>query len=355
MIGLKSIKSGDEKLPNVLILRSRGFDSDALSLLTDGSEFNFMEVHSLAEAVSVLQDGNLSGLTFDALITDCSDSAISRKILYEQLAKLRLKKPVFQLRSIEDTYDSRIQPSTKSERRDICHDVNNLIGASIGYSELALMEIDENGDSREYVELVLNTLRSAVELISSHFSANSGIKVFPFEGAPFFDESMIEIDRFVRKISCAARKMAHTSCELSTRNFTEGIIVAGDEPKLVRVMMNLFFNAIESMGNYGEIIFRVYTTEKTQLYLEVEDSGPGILEENYQNVFLEGFSTKGSNRGHGLAMVREMVMDMGGSIEASKGNLGGALMRISLPVYSGEIPAVYLDKKDEMAKFDDLH
>jgi signal transduction histidine kinase len=326
-------------------------------LLTRGKT-QFREVHSITEAVSALIEGPSGGGSFDAILTDSSDPDISRELLRKRLYGMRVDIPVYEFSSLDNeisklSYSSDVE--TVGINRNICHDINNLIGASIGYSELALMEIDEQGDCREYVELVLNTLRTAVELISNHFSPKRGIAVALAEGRSIFESEMIDIDRFVRKVSCAVRKMIHSGSELSVRNFTEGIMVMGDESKLVRVMMNLFLNAMESTGLYGQMIFRIYSDDKARLHLEVEDNGPGISEENSERVFVDGYSTRGSHRGHGLAMVREMVVDMGGSIEASKGNLGGALMRVMLPVNSGKVSGIPIGRHSAADRVDDLH
>jgi len=67
------------------------------------------------------------------------------------------------------------------------------------------------------------------------------------------------------------------------------------------------------------------------LIIEVMDNGPGISEEVLNQIFTKGFSTKGTDRGYGLANIKKMVDELGGSIEVYNQPEGGAIFSVYLP------------------------
>lgn len=62
-----------------------------------------------------------------------------------------------------------------------------------------------------------------------------------------------------------------------------------------------------------EMLFGIFSRPGAVL-ITVQDTGEGILPENLENIFVKGFSTKGSGRGTGLYQVKSMVEALGGSV-----------------------------------------
>jgi signal transduction histidine kinase len=63
----------------------------------------------------------------------------------------------------------------------------------------------------------------------------------------------------------------------------------------------------------------------------IRDNGPGISDENLDQVFDSFFTTKADGVGIGLAVCRSIIGAHGGDIEASNLPQGGACIRFSLP------------------------
>jgi len=66
--------------------------------------------------------------------------------------------------------------------------------------------------------------------------------------------------------------------------------------------------------------------------IEVNDSGPGISQQDRKRVFDPYFTTKTEGSGLGLAIVKKVVLEHGGEIECDQSRLGGASFRIRLPL-----------------------
>ena len=75
------------------------------------------------------------------------------------------------------------------------------------------------------------------------------------------------------------------------------------------------------------------TQDDGTIRLAVEDSGPGIPDDDVEAVFQPFFSTKdhGEGTGLGLAVCRKLINDHGGEIQVGKSELGGAKVVITLP------------------------
>jgi nitrogen fixation/metabolism regulation signal transduction histidine kinase len=66
--------------------------------------------------------------------------------------------------------------------------------------------------------------------------------------------------------------------------------------------------------------------------LDVEDSGPGIPVPSRETVFDPYVTTKHDGTGLGLAIVKKIVIEHGGTVAADQSELGGALIRMRIPV-----------------------
>ena len=84
---------------------------------------------------------------------------------------------------------------------------------------------------------------------------------------------------------------------------------------LITTLGNLIENALEALGPEpgGEISVTLHYRHGW-LHCEVNDDGPGIAPDKIDHIFDKGVSTKGSERGVGLALVKQQVENLGGSI-----------------------------------------
>ncbi|MCS6899317.1 MAG: ATP-binding protein [Myxococcales bacterium] len=115
----------------------------------------------------------------------------------------------------------------------------------------------------------------------------------------------------------------------------EGPIQVAFDPMLLhRVLNNLLANAAQAIqrGEQGKGQIRVEVRGESEwVSLDVEDSGPGIPPELRERIFEPYFTTKTDGNGLGLAIVKKIIVEHGGTIEASASSLGGARLRIRLP------------------------
>ncbi|TVR78753.1 MAG: sensor histidine kinase [Chitinophagaceae bacterium] len=95
------------------------------------------------------------------------------------------------------------------------------------------------------------------------------------------------------------------------------IIVNADKKQLNRVFNNLIKNAVQSIPSEkeGKIVIKVEKTpDNEHCIVSVKDNGIGIPDEQKENVFVPNFTTKSSGMGLGLAMSKQIIQNVNGSI-----------------------------------------
>jgi len=108
-----------------------------------------------------------------------------------------------------------------------------------------------------------------------------------------------------------------------------------DAQMLRRVLFNLVRNAAQALlaSPSGDRRVRVRLAQVGDFWnLDVEDNGPGIPVELRETVFDPYVTTKDDGTGLGLSIVKKIVIEHGGTIRAEQSELGGARLRVRLPV-----------------------
>jgi len=102
------------------------------------------------------------------------------------------------------------------------------------------------------------------------------------------------------------------------------------------VLMNLILNARDALNGAGEVTVRTGSHDeaagpKGPVFLEVQDSGPGLSPRVKNRMFEPFFTTKEKAHGLGLSVVRVIVEGYGGSIRVDSRPGQGACIRVLLP------------------------
>ena len=99
-----------------------------------------------------------------------------------------------------------------------------------------------------------------------------------------------------------------------------------------------FNNLIENSIKYGNKLNIELSKKKLNLVIKVEDDGPGIPENEYENVFKpfykidKGRADSKSSVGLGLSIASDIIRSHGGNIMLNKSSLNGLEVKIFLPV-----------------------
>jgi two-component system osmolarity sensor histidine kinase EnvZ len=119
-----------------------------------------------------------------------------------------------------------------------------------------------------------------------------------------------------------------------SKDIAEGIYLNGRKNLIQRCINNLIDNAIK----YGDKVNIELNKNNNNLFIKIEDNGPGIPENEYGNVFKpfykidKGRADSKSSVGLGLSIASDIVRSHGGNIKLEKSLMNGLGVKIFLPV-----------------------
>lgn len=211
--------------------------------------------------------------------------------------------------------------------RQVAHEIKNpLTPMNLEIQKLLLMK--QRGNPM-WMEKFEESARIVLEHINILTETANEFSTF----AKLYTEDPVEIDlngMLEDQISFFSNR---ENIEITYLGFKEAFI-RGPKPQLIRVFVNLLTNATQAIENAeGSGQIRVELRNGENAYeISVEDSGPGVPEDNIDKLFTPNFTTKNSGTGLGLAISRNIVDKCNGSISYKKSfNLGGACFTVCLP------------------------
>jgi PAS domain S-box-containing protein len=220
----------------------------------------------------------------------------------------------------------------------IAHDFNNILGAILGYGELAHQHSPPGTPLRRYLDNVMHATGRAKALVDRILGfSRSGLG----ERVPVNVQSVIEETLELLEASLPPDIRVESRLEADTA------AVIGDATHLHQVAMNLFTNALQAMKDGGVlrvVLERVGLGQRLSLArgtlapgpyarLVVSDTGTGIPAAVLERVFDPFFTTKGVGEGTGLGLsvVHGIVADLGGAIEVTTEMGQGTTFSVWLP------------------------
>jgi nitrogen-specific signal transduction histidine kinase/CheY-like chemotaxis protein len=225
----------------------------------------------------------------------------------------------------------------------IAHDFNNILGAILGYGELALQESTEQSALRRYLDNVMHATERGKILVD---------RILGFSRSGLGDREPVNVQSVVLETLELLEASLPAGIRLQSRIVAGNAAVIGDATYLHQVAMNLCTNAIHAMRDDGILsvtLERLQLTEVRALSrgslapgpyvrLTVGDTGSGIAPAVLDRMFDPFFTTKevGEGTGLGLSLVHGIVTDFGGAIDVTTKMGEGTTLAIWLPV-AGEI------------------
>jgi signal transduction histidine kinase len=104
-------------------------------------------------------------------------------------------------------------------------------------------------------------------------------------------------------------------------------------PQVYRVLENLVKNALDAVGEGGEVLIASERMKDEEIVIRVADSGSGVPDSIRGSLF-EPFVTqdKPGGTGLGLAIVKKIVCEHGGRVWEAPWSLKGACFHLALPL-----------------------
>ncbi len=220
----------------------------------------------------------------------------------------------------------------------IAHDFNNILSSIIGFTELALDDVDKGSQVASSLKEVYTAGKRAKDLVKQilAFARQSDEERRPIRPATVAREAIKLI-----------RSTIPSSIEIHPAIESQALIM-GNATQLNQIFLNLCTNAAQAMevdGGVLTITLRDITVSSFEIsplagllpgrYIEitVADTGVGIAPEIIESIYDPYFSTKqpGEGTGLGLAMVHGIIESYQGKISVASKKGEGTVFTVYLP------------------------
>ncbi|MCA1804674.1 MAG: response regulator [Xanthomonadaceae bacterium] len=301
------------------ILDCRNWRGELVNRRRDGSEY--IEEQSITSVRRA--DGEISHfIVIQQDVTERVRAAREREDLQRQLQQAHKMEALGQLTG------------------GIAHDFNNILGAIIGYTDLALERFAPGGEGKlgEYLNQVYRAALRARDLIAQMLAYSRGggssTQVLPMEPV-------------VREVIKMLRSAMPATMEFHTEFAPDTSMVSIDPVQLHQVIMNLCINARDAMEGHGRMDVCIAPVRDLRaicaschrpvegdfVQLEIRDTGTGIAADVLPRLFEPFFTTKpvGSGTGMGLPVVHGILHEHGGHLLVDTTIGEGSCFRLLLP------------------------
>lgn len=184
--------------------------------------------------------------------------------------------------------------------RMIAHEVNNTVAGVTSTLDTLETAMEDMPDSAELCELMRVCIERCYNM--GRFITNfADVVKIPDPILVHSDlNEVVRVNMQFLETMCGERRIA-----LVMHLSPEPVWVDLDVVLFQQVLVNIFKNAVESIGQEGTVYIR---TSAGSPVLEVVDTGRGIDKETASKLFSPFFSTKPNGQGIGLMLVREVLM-----------------------------------------------
>ena len=225
----------------------------------------------------------------------------------------------------------------------IAHDFNNILGAVVGYTDLARMVLEGNPEVRKHLDAVMQATRRAADLVR---------QILTFSRQQPLERRPIQLRPVVAETVGLLRATIPSTIEFDVSLATDAPTVLADSTQIHQILMNLGTNAWHAMKDgTGQLQVKLekFEVDAAQSAMEprlrpgayarvaVGDSGCGMDQATLRRMFEPFFTTKapGEGTGLGLSVVHGIVDAHDGVVTVESQPGKGTMFHLYFPAHAG--------------------
>ncbi len=218
----------------------------------------------------------------------------------------------------------------------LAHEIRNPLGAIRAAAEMLSREIPE-GVATEYSEIILAEVDRMNALITD---------LLDFAKPKKKKKSPLNINKILTEILILQQEICRQQHIHTQQEFDPSLPpVWGHGPSLKQAFLNIVKNAIEAMGQGGQLTLRTAFHRTPRILLgegpsgavaevQIEDTGSGISKKDLSSLFTPFFTTKPQGTGLGLMMTQRILKEHQGTLQIESEPGKGTRFRIFLRLAS---------------------
>lgn len=218
----------------------------------------------------------------------------------------------------------------------ISHNFSSIIGAIIGYTELAMKDIPEDTITGNNLKQVLTAAHRAKEMVS---------QILAFSRKSKEERKQVQFNEIIEESVNFLKTTLPGSINVSLSKEKNPSPLTANPTQLQQVIMNICTNAVHAMKEKGGFLTlelkeedhhtgeSVYLAPGKYQHLSISDTGHGMGPDILKRVFEPYFTSKevGEGTGMGLAVVHGIVTSHGGEVTAESEPGKGSTFHVYFP------------------------
>ncbi|MCI8418292.1 MAG: response regulator [Lachnospiraceae bacterium] len=324
---------------------------DTLIEQNSRAEFEaFVDVSTLAERIGSQQNISLEYLSikqgwcrsnFIVVKRDDSGRAIQVEFVVENISAQR-EKELEDKEALEKAYAeaNKANASKSAFLNNMSHDIRTPMNAIVGFSAIAASHIEDQERVRDCIDKITASSKHLLSIINEVLDM-SRIESGKIELQEQEANLPTILHDFMNMIQEQVR-IKGLALSIDTMNLSHENVYA-DEGRIHRILLNLVGNAIKFTPVGGSIFIRLAEKPQTSpkygnYVISVRDTGIGMSEEFLPHVF-EAFErertstiSKMEGTGLGMAITKNIIEIMGGTIQAESRQGEGSVFTVELPL-----------------------
>ncbi len=218
----------------------------------------------------------------------------------------------------------------------LAHELNQPLSAILSNSQAALrflkMDPPDINEVREILEDIVNDDKRAGRVINS-------LRAMLKKREPVIDTW--DVNELILEVLNIANSDVLLKDTLIKYEAAPGLpLVRGDRVQTQQVLLNLILNAMDAMEktteDKGTLEIGAETRENQNILVYVRDSGKGIGEDDFPNIFNPFYTTKSNGLGMGLSICKTIMSAQNGRLWAENNPDKGATFYFTLPFVKGD-------------------
>ncbi len=222
------------------------------------------------------------------------------------------------------------------------HDLNNLLVVAMGCAELALDDQSLSPGSRHLVQQIVRAVDRARALSERALRT----------GGPAPAPPIVDVAAWLTQSADLLERLVGDTVRLQVQAAETPLRVSGDASQIEQVIFNLALNARDAMPEGGTLTIAAAADAEGpvapaddaaagRVRMTVSDTGSGIEPALLQHMFEPYVTTKAAGKGSGLglAVVRTVVDQLGGTVDVVTAPGEGTTFAITLPLAASPEPA----------------